>query len=229
MPEFVNRYYELITRQVEIQATDKDEYAQCEHLPNGDLAVRIGLIEDPGGKRKAPYFQRTFHPQETREVRIYLRGGDDHAEISGTKGQIVVRIDGGGGDDALTNASQSGASKTRFYDYRGKNQFAKGKGAKIDERPYKRPPARLLRARYALDWGGQAITAPIIRVNPDMDVFVGATYHRQRFGYRKDPFSSQHFFKIGLAKDNDLKGSSPLLPIPETFANSCATSTREST
>ena len=204
LPDFASRYYELITRQVEIQATDKDEYAQCEHLPSGDLLVRIGLREGTGGEKKAPYFQRTFHPQETREIRIYLRGGDDRAEISGIKGQIVVRIDGGGGDDTLTNSSAG--SKIRFYDYRRKNQFAKGKGAKIDERPYKRPPARILRARYALDWGGQAATAPIIRVNPDLDVFLGMTYHRQYFGYRKDPFSSQHFFKIGLAKDNDLEG-----------------------
>ncbi|MCE2431667.1 MAG: hypothetical protein J4F29_01905 [Candidatus Latescibacteria bacterium] len=204
LPDFASRYYELITHQVEIQATDKDEYAQCEHLPSGDLLVRIGLREGTGEKKKTPYFQRTFHPQETREVRIYLRGGDDRAEISGTKGQIVVRIDGGGGDDTLTNSSAG--SKIRFYDYRRKNQFAKGKGAKIDERPYKRPPARLLRARYALDWGGQTATAPIIRVNPDLDVFLGMTYHRQYFGYRKDPFSSQHFFKIGLAKDNDLEG-----------------------
>ncbi|MDE2828878.1 MAG: hypothetical protein OXN20_02030 [Gemmatimonadota bacterium] len=198
LPEFVNRYYELITRQVEIQATDKDEYAQCEHLTNGDLAVRIGLIEGTG-KKKTPYFQRTFHPKETREVRIYLRGGDDRAEISGTKGQIAVRIDGGGGDDTLTNASQSGTSKTRFYDYRGKNQFAKGKGAKIDERPYKRPPARILRAKYALDWGGQPFTLPIIRVSPDLGMFVSVHHSRQYFGYRKDPFSSQHSFTVGSA------------------------------
>ena len=201
LPEFVSKYYDLITRQIEIQATDKDEYAQCEHLPNGDLSVRIGLMEGTEGEKKTPYFQRTFHPEETREVRIYLRGGDDRAEISGTKGQIVVRIDGGGGDDTLTNASQSGASKTRFYDYRGKNQFAKGKGAKIDERPYKRPPARILRARYALDWGMQAGTIPIVITNPDLGVFVGAINHRQYFGYRKDPFSSQQFFNVGVASN----------------------------
>ena len=117
-------------------------------------------MEGPDGARKTPYFQRTFHPQETREVRIYLRGGADRAEIAGAKGRIAVRIDGGGGDDASTNSSQADAAKTRFYDYRGKNRFAKGKGAKIDKRPYKRPPARILRARYALDWGMQAITLP---------------------------------------------------------------------
>ena len=205
LPKFVSRYYALITREAEIQATDQDEYAQCEHLPNGDLSVRIGLIEGPDGVRKTPYFQRTFHPQETREVRIYLRGGDDHAEISGGKGRIVVRIDGGGGGDAFTNASQAGAAKTRFYDYRGQNRFAKGKGAKIDERPYKRPPAPILRARYALDWGKQTIAFPVLVANPDLGVFVGGLGSRHYFGYRKNPFSSSHSFNAGLAI-NRLKG-----------------------
>ena len=201
LPEFAGRYYDLITRQAEIKATDRDEYVQCEHLPSGDLLVRIGLLEGPGGGRKTPYFQRMFRPRETREVRIYLRGGDDRAEISGRKGRIAVRIDGGGGDDTFTNSSGAGASKTRFYDFRGKNRFAKDKGAKIDKRPYKRPPARILRARYALDWGMQAGTLPIVTINPDLGVFVGVNHNRQYFGYRKDPFSSQQSFNIGLASN----------------------------
>ena len=206
LPEFVDRYYELITREAEIQATDQDEYAHCEHLPSGDLLVRIGLLEGSDGTRQPPYFQRTFHPQETREVRIYLRGGADRAEIAGAKGRIAVRIDGGGGADTFTNSSQAEAAKTRFYDYRGKNRFAKGKGAKIDKRPYKRPPARILRARYALDWGMQAITFPILMANPDLSVFVGGFGSRQYFGYRKSPFSSRHSFNAGLAL-NRLKSS----------------------
>ena len=200
LPKFVSRYYALITREAEIQATDQDEYAHCEHLPSGDLLVRIGLMEGPdGGARETPYFQRTFHPQETREVRLYLRGGADHAEISGAKGRIAVRIDGGGGDDTFTNTSQASAVKTRFYDYRGENRFAKGQGAKIDERPYKRPPAPILRARYALDWGLQTMTFPILMANPDLGLFVGGFGSRQYFGYRKTPFSSSHSFNAGLA------------------------------
>ena len=202
LPEFVSRYYELITRQAEIMTTDQDEYVQCEHMPSGDLLVRIGLMEGTEKKRKTPYFQRTFHPEETREIRIYLRGGDDHAEISGTKGQIVIRIDGGGGDDTLTNASQAGASKTRFYDYRGKNRFAKGKGAKINEDAYKRPPGSAsTNARYALDWGLQTGTLPIIMTNPDLGIFMRMLHSRQYFGYRKHPFSSQHTFGVGLASN----------------------------
>lgn len=207
LPEFANRYYALITREAEIHATDQDEYVQCEHLPSGDLVVRIGLMEGPDEARKTPYFQRTFRPQETEEVRIHLWGGADRAEISGAKGRIVVRIDGGGGKDTFANVSQAGAAKTWFYDSRGKNRFAKGKGAKIDERSYKHalPPHRL-DARYVRDWGLQTIAFPVFTVNPDLRVFVGGLGRRQYFGYRKNPFSSSHSLNAGLAL-NRLKPS----------------------
>ena len=206
LPQFASKYYRLITRQPEIQATDQNEYLECEHTSNGELVVRIGLIEDPDGERKAPYFQRTFHPKESKEVRIYLRGGNDSAEISGANGRIAVRIDGGGGDDTFKNASEAGASKTRFYDARGKNQFVKGKGSKINESSYKRPPPWIpvLIARHALDWGKHTFTFPMLTVNPDLGTFVRVHSSRMYFGYRKDPFSSRHSFDVGLAT-NGLK------------------------
>lgn len=204
LPEFAARYYEFISRQPEIQATDKDEWVQCEHLPNGDFAVRIGVADAAAGGRRAPYFQRIFHPEETAEVRIYLRGGDDRTEISGANGRVGVRIDGGGGDDTFTNRSETGASKIGFYDSRGKNRFSEGKGARIDERPWKRPSARVLLARYALDWGRQAVTLPVFSMNPDLNVYVGALHHRTYFGYRKFPFASQHLFIFGLASQHDV-------------------------
>ena len=201
LPQFASRYYRLITRQPEIQATDQNEYIECEHTPGGDLVVRIGLVEGPGGERKAPYFQRTFHHKESREVRIYLRGGADRVEISGAKGRIALRIDGGGGDDTFTNASEADVSKTLFYDFRGKNRFIKGKGAKIDEKPYERPPAWIpfSLARYALDWGLHTFTFPTLTVNPDLGTFVRIHNNLLYFGYRKYPFSSRHSFNIGLA------------------------------
>lgn len=198
LPEFASRYYEMITREPEIQATDLNEYVQCEHQPNGDLVVRIGLDEEGA----TPYFQRTFNAEESRDVRIYMRGGDDRAEISGAKGRITVRIDGGGGDDTFTNASKTGASKTWFYDYRGKNRFVKGKGAKIDESPYKRPPPQIRlpdQTRYAMDWGRETFTYPMITVNPDLGVFLKGHSSLQYFNFRKYPYASKHAIDLGLA------------------------------
>ena len=201
LPEFVSRYYQLITRRPEIHATDQNEYVQCEHLPSGDVVVRIGLIVGPDGERKAPYFERTFHVEESKAIRIYLRGGADHAEVSGAQGRIALRIDGGGGDDTFINASEAGAAETEFYDARGKNLFVKGRGAKINEIRYKRPPSflPLLRSRYVQDWGMYTVTLPVITVNPDLGTFVRGHHSRLYFGYRKAPFASRHSFNVGLA------------------------------
>ena len=200
LPDFADRYYALITRQAEIKATDRDEYLQCEHTQNGDLVVRIGLAEGPDGERTAPYFERTFYPEETQEVRISLRGGNDSVEIAGTRGRISVRIDGGGGDDTFVNASEVGTYRTAFYDARGENRFVKGKGARTDERPYRRPPgSHTPNARYALDWGMQVSTVPIMEVDRDLGAFVRVFHSRQYFGYRRAPFASRHSFSLGLA------------------------------
>ncbi len=204
LPEFVDRYYALITRQAEIQATDEDEYARFEHLANGDLVVTVGLLEDSGERAEPPYFQRTFRHGETSEVRLYLRGGADRAEVVGEEGSITVRVDGGGGSDTFINSSEAGASRTRFHDHRGDNVFTRGSGARIDERPYRRPPSpggsgTPTNLRFALDWGMMGRTHPIVQANPDVGVLVRMLHSRTYFGFRKDPYASRHTFDVGLA------------------------------
>lgn len=218
LPQYALQYYELITREVEIQATDEDEHARFEHLANGDLVVRIGVVAEAGGEVRPPWFERTFRHEETREVRVYLRGGADRAEIFGAEGRITVRIDGGGGSDTFTNTSEAGASRTRFYDHRGENVFVKGRGASIDERPYRRPPAstqprRPSTADYALDWGGEAATYPVVWADPDLGVFVRMLHGRTNFGFRKGPFASRHSLAVGIAS----RGYKPLVSYEGTF------------
>ena len=208
LPEVVARYYERITDQVEIQATDEDEYAHIEHLANGDLVVRIGVMEDSGGETEPPYFERTFRAEETSEVRLYLRGGSDHAELTGGAGRIAVHIDGGGGSDTFTNASAAGSSRTHFHDSRGNNVFVTGNGASIDERPFERAPDAAnpwnasgveSTVRYALDWGMSPSTLPVVWSDPDLGVFARVFHSRTYYGFRKDPFASRHSFAVGLA------------------------------
>ena len=213
LPEFVDDYYDLITPEVEIQATDQDEYATAEHLANGDLRVRIGREGDGDEDPEPPWFERTFRHEETREVRIYLRGGSDRAEVSGTDGEIAVRVDGGGGSDTFTNTSGAGASKTHFYDHRGRNRFAEGKGASVDERPYQRPATSLVWSRYAFDWGMESGTRPLVWADPDLGVFARVIHSRKHYGFRKDPFATRHYFDVGLAS----RGFKPFVSYVGTF------------
>ncbi len=195
LPGFAARYHDLITREPEVWATDRDEIIRAEHLPGGDLRVRIAVEGDA-----VPYFDRTFLAAETREVRLYLRGGEDRVEVSGGAGRITLHADGGGGDDVFVNASGAGAGRTRFYDFRGDNRFETDAGARVDERPYRRPPgSAMTNARYALDWGAEPGALPLLEANPDIGLFVGLLVRRTRFGFRKDPFAARHSWGIGVS------------------------------
>jgi hypothetical protein len=211
LPEFARKYYKLISRDVEVLATDKKEYADFEHKDNGDLKLTIGRVKD--GERKPPYYERTFHPDQTKEVRLYLRGGGDRAEILGGKGKITVRVDGGGGDDTFINSSQTGGGKTRFYDSKGDNTFEEGKGAKVDESKFRRPPAKLPNYKYAFDWGKNVITLPIVAASPDLGAYFGLISSREYYGYRKAPFKSRHMVNLGMAT----KGPEPMIAYDGTF------------
>ena len=192
--EFAARYYEFISREIEIKATDEDEYLELEHRENGELEVRISLAET----QNDPYFRRTLYPHETKEVRIYLHGGDDQIAVRGEKAKIRIRVDGGGGDDAYANQSRAGRWMTRFYDARGENRFDAHK-ALIDERPYKRPaPSGAVTDRYVIDWGWETASLPVVSYSPDLGAYAGLFYTQIYHGYRKTPYASQHSFDLGV-------------------------------
>ena len=218
LPDFANRYYDLISRQVEILATDRDEVLRAEHTTAGDLIVRIGVVSEADEEEAPPWFERTFRADETREVRIHLRGGDDRAEVSGAQGRIGVRIDGGGGDDVFVNASGSGARRTSFYDARGENRFVPGTGARTDERSFERPPAtHTPNASHALDWGVQPSTIPYLEVDRELGMLFSVTHRRQYYGYRRVPYATRHSFSLGVANSGLGRSFRPVVSYTGAF------------
>ncbi len=184
-------YYRMLSRQPEITATDRDELAVFEHLPDGDLSMTVSYRDGPGSG--TPRFSRTFHRGETSEVRLFLHGGDDSVEVRGGSGHIRVRAIGGGGDDHFVNASRAGSGATRFYDSRGENSF-EGRAA-VDRREFVRPPSSNLVHRYALDWGGFNRYFPLLSYSPDLGLSAGALFGVTRYGFRKVPWSSDNAFQ----------------------------------
>ena len=210
LDEFAARYYGLITREVDIEGTDEDEDLELEHRENGALEVRIRLA----GTQSAPYFRRTLYPHETKEVRIYMHGGDDQITVLGEQAKIRVHVDGGGGDDAYANRSRAGRQMTRFYDARGENRFDAHQ-ARINERPYKRSASHGLGAtgRYILDWGKETTLLPVFSLSPDIG-YVRLRHTRIYYGYRKAPYASQHVFSFGVAAHAGVK---PVVAYSGTF------------
>jgi hypothetical protein len=181
-------YYRMISQAAEIKATDRDELALFEHHENGDLTVSIKYLDGP--RSDAPSFTRTFTPDVTDEVRLFLQGGDDRAQVKGAIGRIRVRAIGGGGDDSFENVSDAGGGRTRFYDDRGDNTF-EGPAA-VDERPFERPPSTNLVHQFALDWGTFRRILPDLGYSPDHGLQFGFLAQMDTHGFRKVPWASRH-------------------------------------
>jgi hypothetical protein len=187
-----DRYYLHLAAKVDVQGTDTSEVATVKRLEGGAIEVEVAPRED--GTAGKPYFSRRFVPGETDEVRVYLRGGDDRVVVDGKAGGIPVRVIGGAGDDAL---DASKGRDARLYDFQGRSEVV---GADHDDRPYEPPPgpknAPWIPPR---DWGRDWFFLPWAGYSSDYGLFLGAGFATRSFGFRQQPFASEHSFKAGWA------------------------------
>ena len=108
MAAIADKFYAELSRVVDIHATNAADVASIVYGEGGivDVGLRSGNVS---------YFRRRFDPRETNEVRVYLHDGDDSATVTGTAtSRIVVRVVGGNGSNALTDATTLGIA--RMYD-----------------------------------------------------------------------------------------------------------------
>ncbi|HEX7240345.1 MAG TPA: BamA/TamA family outer membrane protein, partial [Longimicrobiaceae bacterium] len=187
------RLYAQLVREAEVHSTDERERAEVERFPDGSVEVRISELNRAGAAR-APFYRRRFDPRETREIRLDLHGGDDHAVVYGAApSSILVRVLGGGGDDVLEDRSRVPGTRTAFYDSRGENRFVPGPGTKVDPRPWEEPehvrgnlsdPPRTWGASSSLfsaSAGWRSNVGPVVGVGPAFT----------RYGFRRHPYAEK--------------------------------------
>ncbi|MGH7731912.1 MAG: BamA/TamA family outer membrane protein, partial [Candidatus Eiseniibacteriota bacterium] len=190
LPEAAARFYELLAGEVDVHATDADDRAEVERLAGGRTALRLTA-------HGFTYYHRTFDPRETREIRLYLHGGDDRLVVRGAGSGPMLRAIGGGGDDELVDSAGSGA--TRLYDDRGANRFVRGADTKVDTRAYEPPPADSVSLERPRDWGSRWQPLTWVTFVPDVGLFVGAGVSRTGYGFRRLPYSSRMVVRAGYA------------------------------
>jgi len=118
--EISKEYYEMISKYVSIYASNKREYAEIRRLDDDQVEVLIFKKDkNTGDKKGEPFFSRTFHRDDTKEIRIDLLGGDDTAIISGEVDRSITVIVTGskGKDEIIDNSVVNGyfLSITPFY------------------------------------------------------------------------------------------------------------------
>jgi len=199
LPEMTSRYYELLAEVVEVHGTDQNDFAEVIRHGDGRMTVRLTDVRATAAAR-APYYRRTFQRAETKEVRLYLHGGDDKLIVrdSAARGTgPLLRVIGGANDDELADSSRYG--RTRFYDDRGTNRFIRAPGTVVDRHPYEPPPIDTVTLRRPRDWGSR--TMPILWSGyaPDLGFFIGGGLTRTGYGFRKLPYSSWLRLRAGYA------------------------------
>jgi hypothetical protein len=191
LDEASDALYRQLASDVDVRGTDKDDLADVTRHPDGTVEVRLYESDGDG-----PFFRRRFSPAETREVRLYLHGGDDRAVIRGTAPRsIQVRLIGGGGDDVLEDSSTGGRrGMSVLHDDRGDNRLLPGREGRVDTRAWEPDSVRGLFGNQppAQDWGADfsPVTpwgAWVSNVGPVLGV--GPVW--TRYGFRRQPYARQ--------------------------------------
>ena len=194
LPAQAERHYRHLGREVDVQLTDAAEWVSADHHPDGGLELRVSrrLGDGPSGE---PFYQRVFHAGETREVRVYLRGGDDRVATTG-RPRIRLHVVAGPGYKTFDD---SGGGGTRIA-ATGPARIERGPGTQVDGRVYVPPPPNP-RAPWIAprDWGGQRIVAPLLGYATDVGVYAGGGVKWERYGFRKHPWASQQTLDAAFA------------------------------
>lgn len=193
--EATRGYYNLLAKQVDVHATDGADEASLTREPGGAVEVTIARA-GAGAATNDPYFRRRFDPRTTREVRLFLDGGDDRAVARGASSGPLLRIVGGQGQDRLVDSTRKG--RERFYDDPEAPARTEGSGKKVDRRPYT-APRKHPDAVPERDWGKRWIATTSLSFAPDIGVLVGGGRTLTVYGFRKDPFASRHQFRAAFA------------------------------
>lgn len=191
IPQQADKFYRFLSKQVDIFGTDVAEVANVDRAPSGDVTVTLGA------EGQAPYFRRTFHPNETKEIRLLLFAGNDRVVTKGASKGPLVRAVGADGADVVDD---SAGGRTRFYDSGTEDRLIGGEGSSWNRSVYTPPPANRSGAWIpARDWGRRHQKALRFTGGTDYGLITTASYTTTGFAFRKQPYADRHLFSLSFS------------------------------
>ena len=191
LPEAARDFYRHLAGEVAVHGTDQDELAVVERADERFAEVTIARRRG-AGPAEAPYFRRRFDARETREVRLFLHGGDDRIVVRGPgRGGVLVRVLPGGGTDTVADSAAGGT--VHLYTTEPADEVVGGRDITVSREAY--APAK----PAVRDWGTRWLSQLWVSGGPDVGVFAGSGVSYTRFAFRHDPYASRYVLRAGYA------------------------------
>ena len=196
---YAEQYYAFLARTVNVVGSDKHERFVVQRLNDEQTLVRVEKIKKDGEPIGKLLFERTFLRSETKEIRLYGRGGQDQFELTGTadKGSIV-RVIGGPEADRVVDRSQvrGWGKKTKVYDTVHDTELMLG-----DESRNLTSPRDSMVNQYHYKAFQYNTLAPLVAggYNRDDGISLGSGVSYTTHRFRKYPFATEHRVKGAYA------------------------------
>jgi len=197
LAEFSAKFYEYLNGQVDVNATDRSESVEVERFADGKVKLSIAVTEGEG--TLDPYYDRTFVPGETKEVRVYLRAGTDHVKVSGDANhKIRVRVIAGSEQDAVGDAIGNGVDRYDFADQPEPKKAAASRGGG-QMRAIFSPNELNVADTGPRDWGKISTPLSVLKYHKDSGLILGLGRVWEIYGFRKHPAAQRHTLRGGIA------------------------------
>lgn len=120
IPVASDKYYRFIQKITDIQTSDKNERVRITDAPGGGLTIRVYKISK-NGKVEDELMNKTYDPALTKEIRLYVRNGNDSIVLNNKTSDIKLRIIGGNDKKAYNIIASK--HKINIYDKENGSAF----------------------------------------------------------------------------------------------------------
>lgn len=188
-------YYGFLAREVSIVGSNQRELFTIDKLPGNKVHVTVHKI-DKDNSVSSKIYDRLFNKEETKTLMLYGLEDRDSFVVRGGYTGIKIRIIGGPGADHFVSTGSEG-KPVRVYDVSFEENTFSNNGTgflnRISSEPSNNEYNRL---SYKYGYFNPSIQ---YAYNIDDGLFLGVRAEILSHGFRKDPFSTRHIFRVAHA------------------------------
>lgn len=189
LEELALRYYRFLSINVDIPASDKTEYFDVKQEEDGKVRVHIFNIKKDGTKGRR-FFNRTFDPLVTKEIRLFGLGGKDVFDVHGkNESPIKLRMVGGDEvDEFKISENVPDKSGLFIYDRSDETNVLPPKGYAKLRLAKDSAVNQFNKNGFLYDRKGVLVDG---NYNIDQGIQLGVGYIFEKQGFRKSPYASK--------------------------------------